>query len=89
MVAVTLAGVAGWTLAIWVAAVAVAMAGTYALAKLRIWWARQMGRGVMPALRAALTVQLGWLWQMRWTLRVPVGFFHVCAWRGRDQPEGL
>ena len=89
MVAVTLAGVVGWMLAVIVAAVAASMAGAYSLAKVRIWWARQTGPGSCQYCGRPLTVELGWLFQIPWTVRLPVGFFHVCAWCGRDQPEGL
>ncbi len=89
MVAVTFAGVIGWSLGIVVAAVALYVLGTFSLAEFRIWWARRTGRGSCQYCGRPLTVEVAWLFQIPWTLRMPVGFFHVCAWCGRDQPEGV
>ena len=87
MVAVTFAGIVGWSVAVLVTAAVAYLAGVYSLAWLRIWWARQTGRGSCQFCGRPLTIQVAWLFEIPWTLRVPAGFFHVCAWCGRDQPE--
>ena len=57
--------------------------GTRGLSELRIWWAHQTGRGSCRYCGHALTVRVGGL------LRTPEGFFGVCSWCGREQPEAL
>ena len=57
------------------------MVGTRTLSEFRIWWARQTGRGSCRFCGRPLTVRVAGL------LRIPEGFFGVCAWCGREQPE--
>jgi hypothetical protein len=45
MIAATVASVIGWTLALLVMGILLCLLGVYGLAALRIWWARQTGRG--------------------------------------------
>jgi hypothetical protein len=54
------------------------MLGTYSLAELRIWWVPKRS-GSCQYCGWPLTVEVAWLFQIPWTLRIPVGFFHVCA----------
>jgi hypothetical protein len=81
MVAATVEGGIGWTLALLVMGVLLCLLGVYGLAELRIWWARQTGRGSCQLCGRPLTIRVVGL------LRLPEGFFSVCSWCGRDQPE--
>jgi hypothetical protein len=81
MVAATVEGVIWGTLAVLVMAVLCFLAGVYGLAELRIWWARRTGRGSCQFRDRDLTIRVVGL------LRLPEGFFSVCSWCGRDQPE--
>jgi hypothetical protein len=67
MVAATVEGVIWGTLAVLVMAVLVLLAGVYGLAELRIWWARQTGRGSCQFCGRPLTIRVVGL------LRLPEG----------------
>jgi hypothetical protein len=82
MVTATVGSILGWALFYLVAGVALYLLGIYALAELRIWWARQTGEGSCQHCGRSLTIEVAGL------MRRPVGFFPVCSWCGRDQPEG-
>jgi hypothetical protein len=80
MVAAAFASVIWWTLGYLLLGVVLFLLGTRSLSELRIWWARQTGRGSCRYCGRPLTVRVGGL------LRMPEGFFGVCSWCGREQP---
>ena len=81
MVAATFASLVWWTLGYLALGVVLLLLGNRTLSELRIWWARQTGRGSCRYCGRQLTVRVGRL------LRMPVGFFGVCSWCGREQPK--
>jgi hypothetical protein len=81
MVAMTFTGVIGWTIGFLALGLVLVLLGSRSLSELRIWWARQTGRGSCRYCGRPLTVRVGGL------LRMPEGFFGVCSWCGREQPE--
>jgi hypothetical protein len=81
MVAATFTSIIGWTLGYLLLGLLLYMVGTRTMSELRIWWARQTGRGSCRYCGRPLTVRVAGL------LRIPEGFFGVCAWCGREQPE--
>jgi hypothetical protein len=81
MVAATFTSIIGWTLGYLLLGLLLYMVGTRTMSEFRIWWARQTGRGSCRYCGRPLTVRVAGL------LRIPEGFFGVCAWCGREQPE--
>jgi hypothetical protein len=81
MVAATFASVIWWTLGYLALGLVLLLLGTRSLSEFRIWLARQTGRGSCRYCGRALTIRVGGL------LRMPEGFFRVCSWCGREQPE--
>jgi hypothetical protein len=81
MVAVTFTGVIGRTTGFLALGLVLMLLGSRSLSELRIWWARQTGRGSCRYCGRPLTIRVGGL------LRLPEGFFGVCSWCGREQPE--
>jgi hypothetical protein len=74
MVAATFASLIGWTLGYLLLGLVLYMVGTRIVSELRIWWARQTGRGSCRFCGRPLTIRVAGL------LRIPDGFFGVCAW---------
>jgi hypothetical protein len=81
MVAATFTSIIGWTLGYLLLGLLLYMVGTRTMSEFRIWWARQTGRGSCRYCGRPLTIRVAGL------LRIPEGFFGVCAWCGREQPE--
>ncbi len=81
MVAATFASIMWWTLGYLALGLVLFLFGTRGLSELRIWWARQTGRGSCSYCGRALTIRVGGLFRM------PEGFFGVCSWCGHKQPE--
>jgi hypothetical protein len=81
MVAATFTSIVGWTLGYLLLGLLLYMVGTRTMSEFRIWWARQIGRGSCRYCGRPLTIRVAGL------LRIPEGFFGVCAWCGREQPE--
>ena len=67
MVAATFASVIGWTLGCLLLGLVLYMVGTRTMSELRIWWARQTGRGSCRYCGRPLTVRVAGL------LRIPKG----------------
>ena len=81
MVAATFASVIWWTLGSLLLGGRAVIGRNPQLSELRIWWARQTGRGSCRYCGRPLTLRVGGL------LRMPEGFFGVCSWCDREQPE--
>ena len=81
MLAATFTSLIGWTLGYLLLGLLLYMVGTRTMSELRIWWARQTGRGSCRYCGQPLSVRVAGL------LQIPEGFFRVCAWCGREQPE--
>jgi hypothetical protein len=81
MVAATFTSIIGWTLGYLLLGLLLYMVGTRTMSEFRIWRARQTGRGSCRYCGRPLTIRVVGL------LRIPKGFFGVCAWCGREQPE--
>jgi hypothetical protein len=73
MVAATVEGAIGATLGLLLMGVLICLAGVYAQAQLRVWWAQQTGRGSCQFCGRPLTIRVVGL------LRLPEGFFSVCS----------